>query len=36
MTATVKRTDSQRWICRTQWFQFKGTSSEDEPLLFDV
>src|SRR5262245_26056778 len=31
MTVTVKAMDSQRWICRTHWFQFKGTSSEDEP-----
>ena len=28
MTVTVKAMDSQRWICRTQLFQFNGTSSE--------
>jgi hypothetical protein len=31
MTATVKAMDSQRWVCRTHLFQFKVTSSEDEP-----
>ena len=31
MTATVKAIDTQRWICRTQLFQFNGTSSENEP-----
>src|SRR5206468_6311438 len=27
MTPTVKAMDSQRWVCRTHLFQFKGTSS---------
>src|SRR6516165_1476009 len=31
MTVTVKAMDTQRWICRIQLFQFKGTSPEDEP-----
>src|SRR6202047_4306284 len=30
ITATVKATDSHRWICRTHLFQFNGASSEDE------
>jgi hypothetical protein len=31
MTVTVKAMDSQRWVCRIQWFQFNGVSSEHEP-----
>jgi hypothetical protein len=31
MAASVKAMDSQRWICRNQLFQFKGTSCENEP-----
>jgi hypothetical protein len=30
MTATVKTTDSQRWVCRTHLFQFNVTSSEEQ------
>jgi hypothetical protein len=30
MTATVKAMESQRWICRTQLFQFNRTSPNDE------
>ena len=32
MKPTVKAMDSQRWVCRTNVFQFKGTSSEDESV----
>src|SRR3990172_8650982 len=35
MTVTVKAMDSQRWVCRTQLFQFNETSSEDETGSWD-
>lgn len=31
MTVTVKATDTRRWICRMQLYQFKGASFRDEP-----
>ena len=31
MMARVNTTDSQRWVCRIDWFQFNAISSEDEP-----
>jgi hypothetical protein len=33
ITVTVKAMDTQRWVWRTDLFQFNGTSSEDVPRM---
>lgn len=42
MTASVKTIDVQRWVCRSVWVQFKGSSwacrpkRGERPCLYDV